>query len=197
MEGVLVALDLLAGFFPDGDGRHGADDAVVWHQSRRVGDEVDRGHTGSGSLCGTAGLAEGLRSSSRNSLVYTAVVQRSRAPILFGLLVLITVVPALIKFYTDWIWFVQVGYLEVFLRSITARLALGSIAFVLAFGVLAANFNLAKGSLRRREFRIMGEDGPRIVSVDLTRMKAFVYLGAGVLAFLIALYAAAANPSLG
>ncbi len=108
-------------------------------------------------------------------------MQRSRASILFGLLILIYVVPALIEFYTDWIWFVQVGYLEVVLRSITARLALGSIAFVLAFGFLAANFNLAKGSLRRREFRIMDEDGPRIVSVDLTRMKAFVYLGAGVL----------------
>ena len=118
-------------------------------------------------------------------------MQRSRAPILFGILVLvlITVVPALIKFYTDWIWFAQVGYLEVFLRSITARLALGSIAFVLAFGVLAANFYLAQGALRRREFRIMGEAGPRIVSVDLTRIKAFLYLGAGVLAFLIALYA--------
>jgi len=116
-------------------------------------------------------------------------VQRSRALILFGILVLITVVPALIKFYTDWIWFAQVGYLEVFRRSITARLALGSIAFVLAFGVLAANFYLAQGALRRREFRIMGEAGPRIVSVDLTRIKAFVYLGAGVLAFLIALYA--------
>jgi len=116
-------------------------------------------------------------------------VQRSRALILFGILVLITVVPALIKFYTDWIWFAQVGYLEVFRRSITARLALGSIAFVLAFGVLAANFYLAQGALRRREFRIMGEAGPRIVSIDLTRIKAFVYLGAGVLAFLIALYA--------
>ncbi len=116
-------------------------------------------------------------------------MQRSRALILFGILVLITVVPALIKFYTDWIWFAQVGYLEVFRRSITARLALGSIAFVLAFGVLAANFYLAQGALRRREFRIMGEAGPRIVSVDLTRIKAFVYLGAGVLAFLIALYA--------
>ena len=116
-------------------------------------------------------------------------MQGSRALILFGILVLITVVPALIKFYTDWIWFAQVGYLEVFLRSITARLALGSIAFVLAFGVLAANFYVAQGALRRREFRIMGEPGPRIVSVDLTRIKAFVYLGAGVLAFLIALYA--------
>ena len=76
-------------------------------------------------------------------------MQRSRALILFGILVLITVVPALIKFYTDWIWFAQVGYLEVFLRSITARLALGSIAFVLAFGVLAANFYLAARTLTR------------------------------------------------
>ena len=116
-------------------------------------------------------------------------MQRARPLILLAVLALIILVPALVKFYTDWLWFVQMEYEQVFLRALTARAALGSIVFVLAFGVLAVNFYLAQGALGLRNFRVMDAEGPRVVSVDLSQMKAFVYLGAGVLALFIALYA--------
>ena len=46
---------------------------------------------------------------------------RFRAPLIFGLILLATGIPAIAEFYTDWLWFQEVGYEQVFLRSLTAR----------------------------------------------------------------------------
>ena len=42
-------------------------------------------------------------------------------PLLLLILLLGTAIPALAEFYTDWLWYREVGYEQVFLRSLTAR----------------------------------------------------------------------------
>ena len=51
--------------------------------------------------------------------------------------------PALIGFYTDWLWFGEVGYQQVFLTMLGAQATLFVMAFVISAVWLAANLRLA------------------------------------------------------
>ena len=44
-----------------------------------------------------------------------------RLPLLVLLILLSTGIPALAEFYTDWLWFKELGYEPVFLRSLSAQ----------------------------------------------------------------------------
>ena len=46
---------------------------------------------------------------------------------------LVSGAPRAAEFYTDWLWFQEVGFEAVFLRSLGARASLGAAVFVLAF----------------------------------------------------------------
>jgi len=72
------------------------------------------------------------------------------------LAVLFVAVPSLINWYTDWLWFGEVGYRQIFINSLMARLALGAGAFVLAFLLLAANLRFALRALAQ-PYIVLGE----------------------------------------
>src|SRR4051812_22885270 len=57
------------------------------------------------------------------------------------------ILPSLVDFLMDWLWFGAVGYREVFLRGLKAKATLGS--FVLGFGffVLYGNLWIAVSSI--------------------------------------------------
>src|SRR5829696_4312948 len=52
-----------------------------------------------------------------------------RIPVLLALVFLATTIPAFAEFYTDWLWFNEVGYQRVYLRSLTAH---GTVTAVVA-----------------------------------------------------------------
>ena len=54
--------------------------------------------------------------------------------VLIALLVLI-VLPAFAQIYTEWLWFGEVGYQSVFLKSLTTRGLVGVGVFAIAFAV--------------------------------------------------------------
>jgi uncharacterized membrane protein (UPF0182 family) len=108
---------------------------------------------------------------------------------LIGLVVF--VVPWLVILYTDWLWFREVGYEQIFLRILSARAMLGSGVFLLALAVLYLNLRLAQRGLKRRELTLYTAQGPRTIAVDLSQIKPLLYGGAAVVAVLLALYAAA------
>ena len=61
-----------------------------------------------------------------------------------GLVVAIGFVwPSIAGYYTDWLWFGETGYQQVFLTSLLTRLGLGAAVALVAFMVLFANFRLA------------------------------------------------------
>ena len=90
-----------------------------------------------------------------------------------GLLLLLAIaifagIPSFAEFYTDWLWYREVGYEEVFLKSLSARATTGFIVGGLVFAVLWLNLRLSLRLLRRREFAISTPEGPRVITVDTT-----------------------------
>jgi hypothetical protein len=106
-----------------------------------------------------------------------------------GLLLLVG--PLLVTLYIDWLWFGEVGYKQVFLRTLSARAWLGGAVFLFAFAVLYANLRLAQKTLKRSELTIMTPQGPHTIAVDLNRIKPLLYGAVVLAAFLLAASASA------
>jgi uncharacterized membrane protein (UPF0182 family) len=111
-------------------------------------------------------------------------------PALFLLLFVPALFSAFVEFYTDWLWFREVGFEGVFLRTLGAEIGAGAAAFLLALGFLSANLQIALRTLRRRQFSIMTDAGPTVIDVDPGRMKPLFYAAAGVVSLFFAFYAA-------
>ncbi len=111
-------------------------------------------------------------------------------PALFLLLFVPALSSALVEFYTDWLWFREVGFEPVFLRTLGAEIGAGAVAFLLALGFLSANLHIALRTLRRRQFSIMTDAGPTVIDVDPGRMKPLFYAAAGLVSLFVAFYAA-------
>ncbi len=61
-----------------------------------------------------------------------------------GLVVALGLVwPSVAGYYTDWLWFGETGYQQVFLTSLATRLGLGAVVALAAFLLLFGNFRLA------------------------------------------------------
>ena len=119
-----------------------------------------------------------------------AVTARRFSRVSIPLLVLLVVgVPALVDFYTDWLWFGETGYRQVFLRSLTTKAALGGIVFVLLFILLFANARLALRRLGRYQLTIGTLDGPRTIAVEAKGVKLLVYLVTLLVALVLGAYA--------
>ena len=72
------------------------------------------------------------------------MLQRPVRFLLFAVLALVFFAgPALVGFYTDWLWFGEVGYQQVFLTILGAQVTLFAIAFVIGVAWLAANLRIA------------------------------------------------------
>jgi uncharacterized membrane protein (UPF0182 family) len=114
-----------------------------------------------------------------------------RAPIFLALILLVTGVPAFAEFYTDWLWFQEVGYEGVFLRSITARSLVTAGVFLAAFALLAGNLLVAMKALRPRPFMIATPQGPQTIMIDPTTLRPLALLAAAGIALMIGLFSGA------
>ena len=73
----------------------------------------------------------------------------TRLAVALAALVLFVALPALADLYTEWLWFGEVEYQSVFLKSLTTRWLLGAAAFLVAFLVLLGNLRPAVRSAAR------------------------------------------------
>jgi uncharacterized membrane protein (UPF0182 family) len=110
--------------------------------------------------------------------------------LLLAALLVFTGIPSFAEFYTDWLWFEELGYEQVFLKSLSAQATTGLAVGAVVFVILWLNLRLSLRLLRRREFAIATPDGPRIITVDSGRLRSLIYAGALVAAVLIGLYSA-------
>ena len=116
---------------------------------------------------------------------------RIRTALIVSAVVLLAVVPSVATFYTDWLWFGEVGYQSVFARRLATQAGLFSSALMAVFAVLGTNLVLALASARRREFYVMTPDGPRTITVDPLRLRPVILTIALVVGVLAGLYAQA------
>ena len=112
-----------------------------------------------------------------------------RAPIIAFALFLLMAVPSFTEFYTDWLWFGEVGYRGVYLKSITTRSGLGSSVFVIAGAFLAFNLFVALSAVPLRNIVVVTPEGPRTISLQPRRLRPVVWLVSGLVALLLAGYA--------
>ena len=114
---------------------------------------------------------------------------RLRAPLLLLLVLAITGVPATAEFYTDWLWFKEVGYEHVFLRALSVRALVATVGGLAAFALLAGNLVLAMRALRPRPFMVATPQGPQTITVDPASLKPLVLLAAAFVSLMIGLFA--------
>jgi uncharacterized protein len=114
-----------------------------------------------------------------------------RLPIVVLLVLLVTGVPATAEFYTDWLWFQEVGYEKVFLRSLAAQSLVGTTTGIVVFALLALNLLTALRSLRPRPFMIATPQGPQTVMMDPSRIRPLALAAMGLVALLTGIYAGA------
>jgi hypothetical protein len=109
--------------------------------------------------------------------------------LLAAFILLLVLLPSFATLYTDWLWFVEVGYEQIFVRILSTRILLGAASFALVFGVLFLNIHIARGALRTRDVMVLGPQGLRKLSIDLRKFRPLFYLGAAVIALFVSLYA--------
>jgi uncharacterized membrane protein (UPF0182 family) len=114
---------------------------------------------------------------------------RTRAPILIFLVILVLAVPAGVEFYTDWLWFVEVGYEQVFLRSLTVQGLVTAGVGLLALALIGGNALLAMRSLRPRPFLVATPQGPQTITIDPATLRPLVLLAAAAVALMTGLFA--------
>ena len=68
------------------------------------------------------------------------------------------VVPSVSGYYTDWLWFRELRYEGVFLRTLNAQAMVFAVTFTAVFAFLFANFSVARRSLRRPPGIVVGTD---------------------------------------
>ncbi|MGQ0836154.1 MAG: UPF0182 family membrane protein [Gammaproteobacteria bacterium] len=112
-------------------------------------------------------------------------------PLLIAVALLFFLLPSLARVYTDWLWFGEVGYEQVFLKTLGTRFGLGALVFSIALAVLYANIRLAQRALGQRSFTVFGPQGPRTIALDMGRLKPLFLIASGIAALFIAMYAAA------
>src|SRR5688500_9106380 len=87
------------------------------------------------------------------------------------LIILTTAVPALAELYTDWLWYREVGFEQVFLKSISAGSVVTTGSGLVVFVLIAGNALLALRGLRPRPFMIATPQGPQAISIDLRTLR--------------------------
>jgi uncharacterized membrane protein (UPF0182 family) len=93
-----------------------------------------------------------------------------RRPGLPGLLflgvLLLFLIPSSVTYYTDWLWFRELGYEQVFVRTLNAQLMVFVAAFTIAFLFLFFNLRVARRGINRSHVVVgRGPDG-RAIAIE-------------------------------
>ena len=115
--------------------------------------------------------------------------RRLRTALVAAVVLLMLIVPTLVDFYTDWLWFGETGYQNVFLRTVASRITLGAVATVLALAVLLINIRVAMRHFPVRQFVFATREGPIAIPFDSRRARAVSVAAATAVAIVFGLYA--------
>src|SRR6187399_2743706 len=105
--------------------------------------------------------------------------------VVLGILLLF-IVPSGVAYYTDWLWFRELGYEHVFLRQLNAQTMVFAVTFGLVYLFLFLNLRLARGRTMDRPRVVLGRgaDG-RPVSLEGRQVAGLAVPVAAVAALLM------------
>jgi uncharacterized membrane protein (UPF0182 family) len=99
--------------------------------------------------------------------------------------------PSVITLYTDWLWYGETGYRQVFATSLGTRLLLGLVTFLVTFGWLVLNLRVALASLRfAGPILWTGQQGVQIELPGKRQLGQLAIGAAAIVALPAALYGA-------
>jgi uncharacterized membrane protein (UPF0182 family) len=92
------------------------------------------------------------------------VTRRTVLGLALVVLVLLFAVPSVAGFYTDWLWYRELGYERVFLRTLNAEGTVFGITFLIVWSVLLANLRLASRAGQKPHIVLgSGRDGQPVI----------------------------------
>ncbi len=105
--------------------------------------------------------------------------------------VVLFVLPSAVAYYTDWLWFQEVGYTGVFMRTLNAQGAVFAATFAVVYLFLYLNLWIARSRTVPRPRIVIGTGGDgRPISVDARRISGMAVPAAVIVAGLVALLGA-------
>lgn len=111
--------------------------------------------------------------------------------LLITLFVLVFIVgPSLLGFYTDWLWFGEVGYRQVYVTMLTSEGALFTILFAVTAIWLAFNLQLALRTLSHARPMLTTRDGIQVTLPGPRQIRTIAMALAVIAAALVGLYGA-------
>ena len=116
-------------------------------------------------------------------------MRRLPALVLFGA-ILLFVIPSSVKYYTDWLWFKELGYEGIFLRSLNAQLMVFAATFAAVFVVLFVNLHLARRTMRGSRITLGTGVNGRPIALDAGPVSSLATPTAAAAAFAFAIVGA-------
>ena len=106
--------------------------------------------------------------------------------LLLGLIALL-VLPSAAVFWTDWLWYIETGYLPVFEKTLRAQALTFAVSFLAAFLFLYGNLRLARMSLRQPQLVLGATVDGRPIIIESRRIDRFARYGSLMVALLTGL----------
>jgi uncharacterized membrane protein (UPF0182 family) len=103
--------------------------------------------------------------------------------VLLGLVAFL-VLPSAALFWTDWLWYIEMGYLPIFQKTLRAQFLTFAVAFGFAFFFLYGNLRLARASFRQPQLVLGATVDGRPVIVESRRIDRLALYGSLVVALL-------------
>jgi uncharacterized membrane protein (UPF0182 family) len=113
-------------------------------------------------------------------------MRRPRLAVFLVLIALTAGVPAIAVLYTDWLWFAQVGYANVFLKSLGAQALLTIVSGLVVLAVLGGNLFVALRSLAPRAFLVSTAQGPQTWTMSSGSIRRLALAGVLVVSVIAA-----------
>jgi uncharacterized membrane protein (UPF0182 family) len=114
---------------------------------------------------------------------------KRRWGLVFGFIAftLLLVVPSAAGYYTDWLWYRELGYEHVFLKSLNAQGTVFLATFVAVFAFLLVNLRLAQGALRRPPVVVGHTRDGRPLTIQSSDIVGWARPGAMIVALMFGL----------
>jgi hypothetical protein len=98
--------------------------------------------------------------------------------------------PSLLRFYTDWLWFGEVGYQQVFATMLRTQGTIFTAVFVIAIGWFLLNLRRALSSVGDLRPVLTTRDGIEVALPSGRQLRGLATAAAALLAVIVGLYAA-------
>jgi hypothetical protein len=118
------------------------------------------------------------------------MLRPGRIAIVVGLVLIALIAPTIVKFYTDWLWFGEVGYRQVFTTMLRSQGLLFVIAFAVAVVWLAANIRVAVAGIGNLRPVFTTREGIEIALPGGRQLRTLGLAISTLLALFVAFYAA-------